>query len=83
MVALSCSAFFNGGPPLLGPLLDSFFIALGGLLDGRHAAPACLMQQPSDMIPMIADSKGLINHLSDTACCPDTSAKTMGFSSLG
>jgi hypothetical protein len=56
MLALSSSAFFNGWPALLRPLLDYFFIPLRGSLDGLLPTPACLTQRSAYVISVIADS---------------------------
>ena len=58
MVALSSSAFFNGWPALLRPLLDGFFIPLRGSLDGLMPTLARLTQQSAHVISVIADSEG-------------------------
>jgi hypothetical protein len=44
MLALSSSAFFNGWPALLRPLLNGFSIPLRGSLDELLPTPARLTQ---------------------------------------
>src|SRR5712692_77382 len=83
MLALSSSAFFNGWPALLRPLLDGFFIPLRGSLDGLLPTPACLTQRSAHMISVIADSEGAVDHLGHPARGPHLPAKALRFGSFG
>jgi hypothetical protein len=59
------------------PVLDGFFIALGRSLDRLRPPPASLTQQTTNVIPVRAHSKGLIDHLGDSAGCPHVATKAI------
>jgi len=56
---------------------------LCGPLNGLLPTPATLPEQSPNMITMITNSKGLLNHHRHTARCPDVSAKAIGLGSSG
>ena len=72
---LSVQRFFYPGPLGLDPELDGGFVSLDGPTLRLLGAPAQRMQDASDVVDMIANSKDLLDHLNDPGTGPEVRRK--------
>jgi hypothetical protein len=75
-------AFFYPRPVLLDPVADGRLVALQGATRGLLRTPAQLMQQPSDMIDVIAHAEAALDQLRHPRAGPQIGVKARRLGTL-
>src|SRR5208337_5112146 len=69
-------------PDFVPPALDGFLVPLNGSPDRHLGRPVQLLEQPADVVFVVADAKLLLDHLGDAGTGPYLTPKPVSFRAM-